>query len=924
VSPVGGTAPVWHDATVDGAPQSTTEAPRYPAEREADVALRDGSTIHVRPIRREDEQELLRFFTALSGESLYLRFFSGHPNLEDAVRRSVDVDYRDRYGLVATAGADGRIVAHGMYLKTEGDRAEVAFTIADELQGRGLGTILLGHLAEVAQSNGIPVFEARVLPQNHRMIGVFRESGFPVRLRSELGEISVEFPASLSSAALESFERREQTAAVAALSRLLRPESVAVIGASRSRGTIGGEIFRNLLMAGFYGPVYPVNPNSEVVQSVRAYPSVGDIPGPVDLAVIAVPAEQVVDAAAQCGEAGVHSLVVISAGFAETGEVGRLRQRDLVAVCRESGMRLIGPNCMGIINAASDVSLNATFAPSMPPSGRVGFLSQSGALGLAVIDHAAALGLGLSSFVSVGNKADISGNDLIHYWEQDPNTDVILLYLESFGNPRKFARITRRVGKAKPILAVKSGRSSAGARATTSHTGALIAASDVTVDALFRQAGVIRTDTLSELFDVASLLANQAPPAGRRVGIVTNAGGLGILCADACEADGLEVPPLPEPVRARLAEFLPPEASVVNPVDVIASATAEDYGRAMRVMASDGVVDALIVIFVPPLVTRAEDVARAIRSAAAGLHGLPVLTVFLSARGVPNELQGEGVRIPSFAFPEEAARALARAAWYGAWRLEPEGAIPDIQGIDADRAAAILAEALAGGARWLAPDEVAALLSCYGLPLAEWRFVATPAQAGAAAEALGGAVALKAVAPTLIHKTEAAGVQLNLGDAEAVRVAAREMRARVANHGHEVTGFLVQRMVPTGVEMLIGVVHDHLFGPVVACAAGGLAVELIQDVSVRITPLTDLDAAEMLRNLRTYPLLDGYRGAPKYDVGALEDALLRVGALVEAHAEVAEIDLNPVVALPTGALIVDARVRVEIAAPRPPLAARST
>src|SRR6266498_3809255 len=478
------------------------------------------------------------------------------------------------------------------------------------------------------------------------MIQVFRESGFPVDLRYELGEITVEFPTSLSPEALERFERREQTAAIAAMEAFLSPRSVAVIGASRSRGTIGGEVFHNLLVTGFNGPVYPVNPGADVVQSVPAYSTVGDVPGPVDLAVIVVPASLVVEAAHQCGEKGVRALVVISSGFAETGEEGRARQRELLAVCRGFGMRLIGPNCMGLMNVSPDVRLNATFAPTFPPHGRVEFSSQSGALGLAVIDYASSLGLGLSSFVSVGNKADVSGNNLIHYWEADDRTDVILLYLESFGNPRKFARITRQVGKIKPIIAVKSGRSSAGARATSSHTGALIAASDVTVDALFRQAGVIRTDTLAELFDVASLLANQPAPEGGRVGILTNAGGLGILAADACEGYGLEVPPLSTEVRRHLSEFLAPEASVSNPVDMIASATAEDYGRAIGILGAEADVDALIVLFVPPLVTRPEDVAHAIRTAVGALpRTLPVLTVFMSAHGVPEELSGETVRI---------------------------------------------------------------------------------------------------------------------------------------------------------------------------------------------------------------------------------------------------------------------------------------
>jgi acetyl coenzyme A synthetase (ADP forming)-like protein len=895
----------------------------YPQHREAEVVLRDGSTAHVRPIRPDDRSGIATFLGNLSGESRYMRFFSGFLDLEKAAGWAVDVDYHSRYGLVATVGPEPLVIAHATYLQTESDRAEVALAIADAFQGKGLGTILVGQLAQAANDNGIALFEARVLPQNHRMIEVFRESGFPVQMRSHPGEIFVELPTSLSSEAMERFERREQSAAAAAMRNFLAPRSVAVIGASRTRGTIGGEVFHNLLAAGFNGPVYPVNPKAEVVQSVVAYPSVTEIPGPVDLGVVVVPGTGVADVARECGVKGVRALVVISSGFAEVGEDGRQRQRDLLAVCREFGMRLIGPNCMGIINAAPDVRLNATFAPQFPPLGRVGFSSQSGALGLAVIDYASTLGLGISSFISVGNKADISGNDLIHYWEADDETDVILLYLESFGNPRKFARITRRVGKTKPIIAVKSGRSSAGARATSSHTGALIAASDVTVDALFRQAGVIRTDTLEELFEVAALLANQPVPQGNRVGILTNAGGLGILCADACEADGLQVAPLDERVKDRLSEFLPAEASLANPVDMIASASAEDYGRAIEILANETDIDALIVIFVPPLVTKSEEVARAIRSSVGSnlARQIPILSVFMSARGVPDELRGEGVRIPSYAFPEGAARALARAVHYGMWKAKREGVVPDFD-VRRDEAAALISSALEEGPRWLGPDEVAHLFECYGLPLARWRLATTPQEAGDAAEELGGTVALKAVAPTLLHKTEAGGVRLSLVGRDQVAAAAAEMAGLVRDRGHEVERFIVQQMVPSGVEMLIGVVHDRQFGPVVAVGAGGTAVELLKDVEVRITPLTDLDASEMIHSLATYPLLEGYRGAPRADVEALQETLLRVSAMVEAHGEVAEMDCNPVVVLPDGAVIVDARVRLEAPQPALPLGAR--
>ncbi|MGH2656541.1 MAG: GNAT family N-acetyltransferase [Actinomycetota bacterium] len=890
----------------------------YPAHREADVPLRDGSTVHIRPVRPDDRDAVLGFLQGMSEESRWFRFFAAVVDLRKMAERSVDVDYQDRYALVATAGPEHRVVGHGIYLRGDEGHAEVAFAVADDYQGRGLGTILLGHLAEVAAEHDLAVFDADVLPENHRMIEVFRESGFQVRTRTEPGMIKVEIPVALGPEALERFEERERRSAVAAMRSFLWPRSVAVIGASRTRGSIGGEVFHNLVSAGFPGLVYPINAKAEVVQSVAAYPTIAQAPGPVDLAVIVVPAESVAEVARDCGLAGVRGLVVISAGFSETGEEGAARQRELLAVCREFGMRLIGPNCMGIINTAPEVQLNATFAPAPPPHGRVGFLSQSGALGLAVIDHASALGLGLSSFVSVGNKADVSGNDLLQYWEDDEGTDLMLLYLESFGNPRKFSRIARRVGRRKPVIAVKSGRSAAGARATSSHTGAVLAASDVTVDALFRQAGVIRTDTLAEMFDVASLLANQPPPRGNRMAIITNAGGPGILCADTAEGEGLEVVSLPEAVQQELRAFLPAEASVGNPVDMIASASAEDYGKAIRAVVSSDAVDAVIVIFIPPLATRSEDVARAIRAAAEERNGdVPLLTVFMQAQGLPPELQG----IPSYRFPEDAARALAHAARYGGWRGTPEGRIPTFPDVRRDEAAGLIAAALADGPRWLPPDVTAGLLSCYGVPVADWRIVGDPEEAARSAAELGERVAVKAVAPSLVHKTEAGAVRLWVPPDEVAEVA-RTMENDVRGAGHPVERFLVQRMVPPGVEMLVGVVHDPVFGPVVACGAGGTAVELLKDVSVRIAPLTDRDAVDMVRELATYPLLQGYRGGPRANVPALEDLLLRVGTLVEDHPAVAEMDLNPVMALPEGAIVVDARIRVEMPPPPLPLAAR--
>ena len=874
-----------------------------PDRTEIDVILRDGSILRVREAQADDEATLSGLLSSLTPRSREFRFFSLASDVGGAAHR-----------LFAQAGSRNLLafagdvcVAHACFIPITPDHAEVAFAVADTYQGRGVGSLLLGMLAESASTQGITSFEASVMTDNANMLRMFRESGFPTTSRWTDGGITIEMPTSFAPEALARLDSRDQVATIASLVPLLRPRSVAVIGAGRERGSIGGEVFHNLIATGFNGPVYPVNVGVPVVQSVRAYPTVAEIPGHVDLAVIVVPARHVIAVARECGAKGVRALVVITAGFGETGPEGLRVQSELIAICRDAGMRLVGPNCMGVLNTAADVQLNATFAPTYPPAGRVGFLSQSGALGLAIINEARERGLGLSTFVSVGNKADLSSNDFLQYWDKDPATDIVLLYLESFGNPQRFARISRRVARTKPIVAVKSGRGVAGARATSSHTGALVASSDVTVDALFAQAGVIRTTTLKEMFDVATLLATQPPPMGRRVAILTNAGGPAILCADACEAAGLDVAPLPAKTQSALREFLPAEASTANPVDMIASASAANYGRALSVLAACEEVDAIIVIFIPPLLSARAAVEASVATAARSLaRAVPVLSVFMSAPGALDRPLGPGPEIPTYRYPEDAAVALGHAVRYGTWRARPESTTRSFAGLRRADAQRVLDRALARGQGWLAHEEVVELFSCYGIPL-PGRVVATPDEAAAAALKIGGRVAVKAIAPSLVHKTEAGGVLLGL-EAEAVRGAAEQMRERI---GDPAMRFLVQPMAQKGVEMLVGVVHDPLFGRVVACGAGGTNVELMKDVNVRLTPLTERDASEMVRTLRTFPLLEGYRGAPKADVAALEDVILRVAALVDAHPEISELDANPVVVLEQGAVVVDARVRID-------------
>jgi acetate---CoA ligase (ADP-forming) len=898
--------------------ESPASEPRYPRDREADIALRDGTTVHVRPIRVEDREAVRAFLEGLSTDSVGFRFF-GYPSFESVTRSSVDVDYADRFGLVAVTGDPPVVVAHATYLRMNEQKAEIAFVVADAWQDRGISTILLAHLAEVADHHGISTFLAEVLPHNHRMIGVFRASGFPVDMRSTPDAIEIELPTSLTADGVTRFQERDRIAAIAAARVFLAPRSVAVIGASRHRGTVGGEILHNLLAGEFQGVVYAVNRDAEVVQSLPGYHSIGEIGTTVELAVVVVPAESVVPVAHECALAGVRALLVISAGFGEAGVEGERRQRELVELCRESGMRLVGPNCLGVINTAPEVRLNATFAPRQPARGRIGFMSQSGSFGIAIIEAAERLGVGLSSFVSVGNKVDLTGNEFLQYWEEDPLTDATMLYLESVANPRKFARLARRIARSKPVLVVKSGRSVAGARATSSHTGARISASDVTVDALFEQAGVIRADTLHELFDVATLVTKQPIPRGERVVIVTNGGGPGIMCCDACQANGVTVPQLPAELQAELGKLLPAAASVGNPVDMLGTASADDYRRTLRVLLAADAADAIIAIFVPPLVTEGTDVAAAIREVAESTDDVLISTVFMTSAGPPAELCSEQVEVPAFAFPEEAARAVALAVRHGRWRARGEGVIWNPAHARPERAAAIISDELGRGGGWLSPARAIALLNCYDLPLLEARAVSGAEEAVAAAAELGTPVALKANARGLFGKSAAGAVKLGLTDAAAILAAAAEIEANVGRAGYRPDGLIVQKMATSGIELIVGMVHDHSFGPVLACGPGAKTTGVMKDIAVRITPVTDLDAREMLHSLQSFSILKGGTDGPHHDLAAVEQLLMGVSALVEAHPEIAELDLNPVVLSPDGALIVDAQVRVEAASPRSPM-----
>jgi acetyl coenzyme A synthetase (ADP forming)-like protein len=859
------------------------------AAETTDVILRDGSTLRLRAPVAEDADALLEFFAGLSDESRYLRFHGFAAVGAKLVEPVLEPDWEERGALLGSL--DGKVAALANWVRLRDPRAaEVAFTVGDDFQRRGIGTRLLERLAERAAAAGIQEFVAEVLPDNATMLAVFRDAGFDVTRVSERGELEIRFPLAPTSRYRETVAARDHAAVHASLEPFFRPRTLAVLGASSRRGSIGGELFRNVIEADFAGSAYPVNRGGDPVAGVHGYRSVGEIPDEVELAVICLPGEHVLPAAKEALEAGVRALVVISAGFAETGAEGAERQEQLLALARAHGARLVGPNCLGISSSA--VSLNATFAPRAFPEGKIGFSSQSGALGLAVLERAAARGLGLTSFVSIGNKADVSSNDLLEWWEDDEATEIVMLYLESFGNPRAFARIARRLARTKPILAMKGGTTRAGMKAASSHTAAL-AGSEAAIDALFRQAGVIRTATLDELVDVAALLSAQPVPRGRRVAVLTNAGGLGILAADACESLGLELPSPSDETRAALAEVLPAEASTANPVDMLGGANDQSFATVLPLVLADPGIDAVIVLFVPTVGVDEDAVGAAISAGAAGAAGKPVLCVFLSGRGAPATLRSVEP-VAAFDYPEAAARALSRAAERGEWLRRPAGTVPEL---DVDRETA--REIVAGADGWLEAARTRRLLQAYGIPVVEERVAETIDEAVAVAAEFGYPLVLKTAEPGA-HKTESGGIALDLADEAAVRDAAERIG----------TPLLVQQYVSGGAELLAGAVEDPVFGPLVAFGPGGVFAELIGEAQFRLAPLSDRDAEELVRSGKAGRLVGGFRGAPPADEASLVELLLRLSQLADDFPEVAELDLNPVLALPDRCVAVDARVRI--------------
>ncbi|GAB2759417.1 bifunctional GNAT family N-acetyltransferase/acetate--CoA ligase family protein [Nocardioides salsibiostraticola] len=876
------------------------EPPTAPRHWEADVLLRDGRAAHIRPIRPDDAELLVDFYSRVSDASKYYRFFSPMPTLSAKdVTRFTQVDHDRRVALVLTL--QGRMIAVGRYeaaadrpSNPDDDRAEVAFLVEDQHHGRGIAQVLLEHLAQAARERGIARFVAEILPDNSRMIQTFRDAGYRLVSEYEDGVIALEFPIDPTDTAIGVMRGREHRAEAASIERFFNPRSVAIVGASRRQETVGQVLVRNLVNGDYTGRIYVVNPSADAVSGMPAYRRVQDVPDNVDIAIVAVPAESVSEVVLDCAAKGVHGLIVISAGFAETGEEGRRRQRHLVGLSRSYGLRLIGPNCLGVINTDPAVSINASLSRVLPPRGRAGFFCQSGALGSAILEKVQNRGLGLSSFISAGNRADVSGNDLLQYWEEDDSTEVVLLYLESIGNPRKFSRIARRVSLRKPIIAVRSGRTTQGV--PMGHAVRRIAAPTQAVDAMFRQAGVIQVDALEEMFDVAQLLAHQPLPRGRRVAIIGNSDALGLLAADAAAAVGL----------------------VVNrSVALGAEAGAEDFEDALDEAIDDPEIDSVIAVYIPPLNVSGEDVANVL-AAVGEQSDKPLVSSFLGAEGVPELLRVPDVAgstagrgsVPSYPAVEAAVRALARVVEYAVWLRTPDGPPLDPSEVDTARGQMLVTPLAAANPDGIDLDhaQLTELLAAYGIDLWPVYPVTSLEEAQAKGEALGWDVVLKASAGHLRDRPDMAHVFRNIASPEEMSTAWRNLTEMLV--APDSGNLVVQKNAPSGLPIAIRSIEDPLFGPVISFGISGPIIELLEDKSYRIPPLGERDVASMIREVKSAPMLFGYRGAEMVDVDEVERLVSRVAQLQNDLPLVSSLQLSLVLAAADGAAVLTASARV--------------
>jgi acyl-CoA synthetase (NDP forming)/GNAT superfamily N-acetyltransferase len=891
--------------------------------------LADGGTVEIRPAGPGDFDAVKVMHEAMSPDNAYLRFFTlSRTAAETEARRVCREPGPGHMALLALAG--GEVVGCASYERLKGQpdhNAEVAFAVADHMHHKGIATLLLEHLVFYARSHQITAFTGYTLAENAAMLKVFADAGLPVHRHTanRVVDMTIPLPAERAGTGLNGYldavAERERHADVASLRHVFAPESVAVIGASRRPGTVGRAIWDNIRGAGYAGKLYAVNPRARQIGGEPCLASAADLPEHTDLAVIAVPAAAVLDAAEQCGRRGVHAVVVVTSGLNAATRDG------LLDTCHRHGMRLIGPNCFGV--AVPSIGLDATFAAAHPRAGVAGLVMQSGGLGFAVAEQLSRLGIGISSFASVGDKLDVSSNDMLMWWEQDGVTKLAVLYIESFGNPRKFARTARRVAASMPVLTVEAGRSEAGQRAAASHTGA-VATPLVTREALFQQAGVIVVPGFGDLAGTAALLATQPVPSGGTVAIVSNIGGAGVLAADACTDLGLTVHRPHGHIRRRLRALIPGGGAADGPIDTTAAVTAAQFRECLELAAADEEVSAMIALVLPTGAT--SDLVAAIQQADIRV---PLAVVLLDQTDTVRLLPGPaerdasggtgglgGIRVPAYSSPEAAAAAVARAARYGAWRAAPSGVVPEFADIRTEDAHALVSEFLGSDDHqgWLPPEVTAALLRCYGISLAELVPVHSEDDAAGAFAAGGGVpVVLKADVPGLVHKTDAGGVELDLRTEADVRAAYQRLAGLF---GDKLQAVLVQPMIGDGTEVMAGVADDHLFGPLVVFGLGGVATEVLADHAALLTPLTDTDADTLIRSIKAAPLLLGYRGNPPADLEALRDLLLRVSRLADDLPEITDLDLNPVIARPDGIFVVDARVKVAPYTPQDPFLRR--
>ncbi|MEZ5186143.1 MAG: GNAT family N-acetyltransferase [Candidatus Nanopelagicales bacterium] len=874
---------------------SPAETAEYPEHWEADVILRDGRICHIRPIRAEDHDALAAFHETLSAETVYYRFFAPYPRLtEKDLDRFTQVDYVDRVALVAVVA--GEIIGVGRFDRIDRAEAEVAFVISDQHQGRGLGSILLEHLAGAARERGVSRFVAEVLPTNRRMLATFEEAGYRPTQAMDEGVVKLHFDIGPTENSREVMQAREHRAEARSVAALLAPRSVALVGVSRREGTVGNALLHNLKTAGFTGPLVGIHPDAEMISGIPCFPTLSSAPAPIDLAVIAVPSEQVLAAISDCGKAGVLGAVVVSAGFAEAGPEGRVLQRRLIQHARANGLRIIGPNALGIINTDPHVQLNASLIPTKVPRGRIGFFAQSGALGVSLLMTANDRGLGVSTFVSAGNRVDVSANDLLQYWEDDDATNLVLLYLESIGNPRKFARVARRLGARKPIVAVRSGRSTQSL--PLGHTVRRTALPSQAIDAMFEQAGVMQVDSLPELFDVASLLNFQPLAKGRRVAIVGNSDALGVLTADACETNGLDV--VGEPV-------LLGHTADVDAMTAAVQAAVEDPGA-----------DAVIVLHVPVIRGESVSIRDSLRDLAE--HSTkPLLAVLMAedhdrrvieVKG-PHGLPGSG-SVPVFHEVEPAVKALSTLVNYSRWLETPRGTIPQLPDISLERARGVMRgirdkAVAAHGQQALVPVEskdLQDLLGCYGIDLWDCHLVSSETQAVSVAREIGYPIVLKTAHPGLVHRPDLGGVRVNLENEAAVRTAYLSMIATLPAEAQK--RLILQAQAPMGVACVVEKREDALFGPVVSFGIAGAVPKLLEDRGYRIPPLTDRDVDDLIRAPKAAPLLFGYRDSPPVDVELLAGLIHRIGRLADDFPELTRLELNPIIVSARGLAVVGA------------------